>query len=78
VPKSGGGIGGHTQSRLRVGGKVNELSVTSDDAGEEEAPTRGGEEGRKGRGPMKGATIMTVCGHDRVFKRKATIGSFYL
>jgi len=41
---------------------------------DEKTLIEGGEEGIKG-GVIKGVTIMIACGHDRIYKRKATIAS---
>ncbi|KAJ8424121.1 hypothetical protein Cgig2_009705 [Carnegiea gigantea] len=52
----------HPQTRVRVGGEViemsddDEISVASDDVGEDEAAVQGGEESSQGKGVMKGAT----------------------
>ena len=68
----------HPQTRLRVGEEIiemsddNEISVTLEDVGEDEATVEGGQERSQGKGVMKGATLMRACGHGRVCKRKAT------
>ena len=51
----------------------DEISVASEDVGEDEAVVQGGEESSQGKGAMKGATLMRTCSHDRVCKHKATI-----
>ncbi|KAJ8435441.1 LOW QUALITY PROTEIN: hypothetical protein Cgig2_012562 [Carnegiea gigantea] len=78
VSESGRCIHNHPQIRLRVGWEIIEMSnddkisVASKDMGDDEAATEGGEENSKGKGVMKGATLMRACGHGRVRKRKAT------
>jgi len=68
----------HLQTRLRVGRKIiemsddDEISVASEDVGEDEVAVEGGEESSKCKGVMKGATLMRACGHDRVYNGKAT------
>ena len=65
-------VGDHLQTRLRLGGKIielsddDEISVASEDVGNDEAAAEGGEEGNKGRELMKGVTVMTACGRGRV------------
>ncbi|KAJ8452483.1 hypothetical protein Cgig2_000072 [Carnegiea gigantea] len=55
VSESGGCIDDHPQTRLRVGGKIiemsndYEISVASEDVGEDEAAAKGGEEGSKAK-----------------------------
>ena len=78
VSESGRCIDDHPQTRLRVGGEIiemsddYEISVASEDVGEDEAAAEGGEEGSKGKKVMKGATLMRACGNDWVCKYKAT------
>jgi len=50
----------------------DEISVASEDVGEDEAVAEGGEQSSKGKRVMKGATLMRACGHGQVCKRKAT------
>ncbi|KAJ8437177.1 LOW QUALITY PROTEIN: hypothetical protein Cgig2_003806 [Carnegiea gigantea] len=76
--ESSGCIGDDRQTRLRLGREIielsddDEISVVSEDVGDEEIAVEEGEEGSKGRGLMKGVTLMTTCDHDQVYKRKAT------
>lgn len=78
VSKSGRCIDDHPQTRLRVGKEIiemsndDEISVVSEDVGEDEAATEGGEESSKGKGVMKAVTLMKACGQGQVCKRKAT------
>ena len=50
----------------------NEISITSNDVGEDEVAIEGREESSKGKGVMKGAMLKRACGHSWVCKRKAT------
>lgn len=56
LTERGGCVGDHTQSRLRLGEEIIELSdddeipMASDNVGDEKTPTEGGEEGSKGSG----------------------------
>ncbi|KAJ8443355.1 hypothetical protein Cgig2_015836 [Carnegiea gigantea] len=68
VSRHGGCIDDHPQTRLIVGGEViemsdnDEISVASEDVAEDEAATEGGDESSKGKGVMKGPTLMRA-GH---------------
>ncbi|KAJ8429903.1 hypothetical protein Cgig2_025333 [Carnegiea gigantea] len=67
VRGSGGCSDDHPQTRVRVGEELikmsddDEISVVSEDVGEDKAVVQGGEESSQGKGVMKGATLMRAC-----------------
>jgi len=81
VTKRGRCVGDNLQSRLRLRGGIielsddDEVSMASDEVGDDETSVEGVKQAAKEVVVMNRIMRMTMCGHNQVYKRKATTAS---